>query len=167
MRSAFASLDPVWKLIQVWNLHRGNFPPVKNLIFFLQLRINHLICDLIKAIWTDLRNVFKSFKADRLHRCSKKCWRRVVAKFETKAMVAMLFVNPEIRRFFWKTGESEADLSLGWFELNLHIIETQPPSSSTVPTFEVFRALSSDDLVTKSSGILAKDELQRVHHKIN
>ena len=78
--------------------------------------------------------------------------------------VAMLFVNPEIRRFFWKTGESEADLSLGWFELNLHIIGTQPPSSSTVPTF---RALSSDDLVTKSSGILAKDELQRVHHKIN
>ena len=28
-------------------------------------------------------------------------------------LVAMLFVNPEISRFFWKTGESEADLSLG------------------------------------------------------
>ena len=60
----------VWKVAQVWNLHREHFPPLKNLIFFVRLKIWHsflqfkiffkdwsfalleeilgLICDLIK-----------------------------------------------------------------------------------------------------------------------
>jgi len=33
MKSAFASLDSVWKVIRVWNLHCENFTLVKNLIF--------------------------------------------------------------------------------------------------------------------------------------
>ena len=75
MRSAFASLDPVWKLIQVWNLHRGNFPPVKNLIFFLQLKINNLICDLQYQNWSE-----PCFHISQ-------CWRHMVAKFETKLKI--------------------------------------------------------------------------------